>query len=475
MADFRRPSMRLVFTLTVVFLAVFEVQNLLEILLSQSRLRERAIRNVQEPLHASRSALDTLLAPGGPVAWGTALEAALRLTPAAEAELFTRTGNRLAARPQPAPVDHWLAAPDAQAVGGGAVVTVGPVAGGGGRLLSYAASRAGTLDVILRVASQAPDLVEDLRDRRQLLLRHGIGLVLLAILVVLAAFPSREKPASSPPGAIDAYVEALERLRDHGEALTHRHEELEEAMEDREAMARAGELTAGMVHEVRNGLGTIVGYARLVEGSGSAAAVDAGARIREECATLETVVRRFMDFVKRETLNLAPVDLERMLARVAARESRGRPGGEVAVETGGPSASLSGDEDLLERAFENLVRNAREAAGVKGHVWVRTSREGDRVVVTVADDGPGIPAAARQHLRPFASTKAGGLGLGLPIATKIVRLHGGDLVLSERNPHGLTVTVRLPAGGPSDRGVTGSSDPPPPPGGTGSAGKATNY
>jgi two-component system sensor histidine kinase DctS len=168
------------------------------------------------------------------------------------------------------------------------------------------------------------------------------------------------------------------------------------------------------------------------------------------------VVRRFMDFVKRETLNLVPMDLGRMLARVVARETRGRPGGEVRLEGGEEAGPLVGDEDLLERAFENLVRNAWEAAGEKGHVWIRTVREGDAVVVGISDDGPGIPAAARQGLRPFFTTKAGGLGLGLPIALKIVRLHQGDLTLSERPPRGLVVTVRLPARGP-DGGVTRSS------------------
>ena len=457
MAEFRRPSLRLAFALAVVVLGLFEVQNLLEILLSQSRLRERAIRGVQEPLRASRPHVDGLLAARDV---DSALRAVLQSTPAAEVELFTPAGKRLAAQPQPAPVQHWLSEAEVATLRKGAVVTVGPVAGGGGRLLFYAGVRSGGQDAVLRVTSAAPDLVEDLRERRRLLIGHGVAMVLLVVVGVLAVFPGREPPAGSTPRAIDAYVEAMERLREHGEALSERHEALEEAMQDREAMARAGELTAGMVHEVRNGLGTILGYARIVEASGSPpAAVDAAARIREECETLETVVRRFMDFVKREKLNLGPVDLGRMLGRVVARESRGRAGGEVtldAVDVG----PLVGDEDLLERAFENLVRNAREAAGVKGHVWVGAARQGHGVVVTVADDGPGIPAASREGLRPFFTTKAGGLGLGLPIALKIVRLHQGELTLSDRAPRGLVVTVRLPATGPGDRDVTRSSTPP---------------
>ena len=100
-----------------------------------------------------------------------------------------------------------------------------------------------------------------------------------------------------------------------------------------------------------------------------------------------------------------------------------------------------GDEGLLERAFENLVRNAREAAGEDGHVWIRLTEGEGTVSVVIADDGPGLPADEREQLRPFRSTKTGGLGLGLPIALKIVRLHRGELTLADRTPRGLEVTV----------------------------------
>lgn len=454
MADLRRPIL-LVLTLAVGVLGLFQLQNTLEILLSQSRLRERAIRAAQDAMRGCEPRVSALLASGGNDAWTAGLQATLRCTSASEAELFTTGGQRIAAQPRAASVEHWLATAGVQGLRDAGPVTLGPVTGGGGRLLTYAAVRSGDQDLVLRLATPATDLVADLHERRQLLVGHAVAMVLLAVVAILAVFPGRPAPVSAP-SEIDAYVEAMGRLRDHGEALSQRHEALEEALEDREAMARAGELTAGMVHEVRNGLGTIVGYARLVEGSGAPAAVDAARRIREECETLEIVVRRFMDFVKSEKLNLAPFDLDRMLHRVVARETRGRPGGEVQFEGARTAGTLTGDEDLLERAFENLVRNAREAAGERGHVWIEARCDGADVVVVVSDDGPGMSTATREGLRPFFTTKAGGLGLGLPIALKIVRLHLGELTFAERPPRGLTVVIRLPVNGP-DHDVTGSS------------------
>jgi signal transduction histidine kinase len=305
---------------------------------------------------------------------------------------------------------------------------------------------------VLRLGTPVPDVAEDLRQRQQMFLAHLLAISVLLLAAALALVPQGPAPEAAP-GALDAYEQAMLRLRHQEEARSQAHEtalrRMEEQVKDKEAMARAGELTAGIVHEVRNGLGTILGYARLLEkGKEAAEAATVGAHIREECETLEAVVRRFVDFVKRETLHLDSFDLVRMLRRVAARESRSHAGAEVSLERLPESLALVGDEELLERAFENLVRNAREAAGERGAVAVSVASEPGRVVVSVADDGPGLPPERRSDLRPFFSTKPGGLGLGLPIAYKIVHLHEGALGLEERAPRGLEVRVSLPVAGP---------------------------
>jgi len=106
------------------------------------------------------------------------------------------------------------------------------------------------------------------------------------------------------------------------------------------------------------------------------------------------------------------------------------------------------DEELLERALENVVRNAVEAAAAGGgHVEVAARRVPGAVLLRVDDDGPGFAADHPGEIRPFYTTRPGGLGLGLPLARKIVLLHGGELALERLTPRGVRVSLRLPDAG----------------------------
>jgi signal transduction histidine kinase len=456
------PPARSLIVFALVAAAIVNAHALVLSIRAHTRFRESAFATVRARVTGIRTALGQRIAMGGLRDRESALRQAM-----ADSAADSVAGFDVDGKPQDPAADgavspHWPSTSEIAALRSGAVL-VGPEPGTGGeRVIAYALVALPDGPMVLRFTSALPDLALDRREWRQTFLGHAVTLLVLLLVGGLVVAPRRAEKDSTPPRALIAYEEAMERLRDHGEELTVRHEterrEMEEVLRDKEALARAGELTAGIVHEMRNGLGTIVGYARLIENT-SPAGAESAASIREECETLEAVIRRFMDFVKRETLVLGPVDVSRMLVRVAERETQ-RPGAPVAVDAGA-AGSIIADEVLLERAFENLVRNAREAAGSGGHVWLAAVREGAYVTVTVLDDGPGLTPATRSALRPFFTTKAGGLGLGLAITLKIVRLHDGVLTLGERPPRGAAVTARLPAAGPAnERGVTERSETP---------------
>jgi signal transduction histidine kinase len=425
-----------------------EVQSIAQILSSQNRLRDRAVSGARQALVQSRSGIQDVLAAGGAMDQRSALVKALLMTGSVEAELFDSAGRLLLAVPQPGTARNPLTSADVEGLRGGTVLIVGPVIGPPSRILSYGDFFSGGSPVILRLSTPVPDLVADLRDRERNLAGHGVALLTLVLAAALLLAPSRPERESVAPRALDAYAEAMGRLGERDRVRSAEHvaerERLEKAFHEHEAMARAGELSSGIVHEVRNGLGTILGYARLLERRvDDTGALEEIRGIRGECETLEVVIRRFTDFIKTESLNIAPFDLRGMLSRVVARESKNRPGGAVLLSSG-EMGVVRADEELLERAFENLVRNARDAAGPDGNVSIGVERGDSSVRVSISDDGPGFGAAERERLRPFFTTKPNGLGLGLPMARKIVVLHGGSLVFEDRVPRGLTVRVFLP-------------------------------
>lgn len=149
----------------------------------------------------------------------------------------------------------------------------------------------------------------------------------------------------------------------------------------------------------------------------------------------------------------APVDLSGLLAGLAetyaaVAEDRGQSL-RAAVE---PGVVVTGDKELLAQLFANLIENALTHTPPGSHVEVALAREGGGPVATVADDGPGVPAAMRERvLKPFvrleASRSTPGSGLGLASVAAIARLHGLGLGLADDRP-GLRVTLRFgtPAG-----------------------------
>ena len=124
------------------------------------------------------------------------------------------------------------------------------------------------------------------------------------------------------------------------------------------------------------------------------------------------------------------------------------------------SVPLRGNRELISQALANLVDNAIKYAdprtaqlnGAPAQIVVRALGEGDRILLTVSDSGPGIPEADRgrvveRFVRLEQSRSQPGSGLGLSLASAVARLHGGELTLADNHP-GLKSIIALPRGGP---------------------------
>jgi hypothetical protein len=173
--------------------------------------------------------------------------------------------------------------------------------------------------------------------------------------------------------------------------------------------------------------------------------------MREDLARLSKVANRF-ESVGRETL-LDEVDLAEVLKGLESyfrvRLPAGRKRVELSLEVGA-LAPVRGNRELLEWAFENLIRNSLDALeGKSGRIDIRAVREADRLTIDFRDTGCGIPRELRRRIfRTGVTTKPAGWGVGLALARRIVReYHGGSLVLVATGAEGTHFRVTFPVEG----------------------------
>jgi two-component system, NtrC family, sensor histidine kinase PilS len=220
---------------------------------------------------------------------------------------------------------------------------------------------------------------------------------------------------------------------------------LEEQLRLKEALARLGELTAGLAHEFRNGLATIHGYGRLLDPEGlPEQARTCVEGIRAETTALGEIVTNFLRFARPDQMTLAPVDLRAVIER-AIEDLNGAP---AATTITGTFTMIEGDDVLLRQAFSNLLRNSLEAcdgAGVQPRITIRGEVGAADVNISVIDNGPGFePVALSKAFQPFATTKAAGTGLGLAIVQKVIVSHNGDITAANHHGGGAQFDIRLP-------------------------------
>jgi signal transduction histidine kinase len=170
----------------------------------------------------------------------------------------------------------------------------------------------------------------------------------------------------------------------------------------------------------------------------------------QETLRMQTLIDRLLLLARTDAGDLAPrrasVDLDDTIDDVMSSLIQPR----VPVDlTGVHPVQVTGDRDLLEQVVRNLVQNAVRHASQQ--VRVGLGAEGGEAVLTVDDDGPGIPVERRDEVfRRFTRLDAardrsgGGVGLGLAIATEIVRAHGGSISVDRAPIGGARFRLRLP-------------------------------
>jgi signal transduction histidine kinase len=220
-----------------------------------------------------------------------------------------------------------------------------------------------------------------------------------------------------------------------------------------ERLAALGQLTAGLAHELRNPLGTMKTSAELLArsvGNDNPIAHEMAGYISTEVDRTNSLITRFLDFARPQHLRVEPGDISTLLDQAVASFYRERPASLAGIEIyknyspGIPPVKF--DAELLERVFSNLILNAAQASPPGGVVTVKTQLLDDKKVeVAVIDRGTGIEAKNLESIfNPFFTTKPDGVGLGLPICSKIVDEHGGHITVESSAGEGSVFHVVLP-------------------------------
>ncbi len=241
-------------------------------------------------------------------------------------------------------------------------------------------------------------------------------------------------------GALEVFVDLTEFKR------------MEDEIARVKGLAALGEVAAVVAHEVRNPLSGIAGFAALLKRELGENHPNIGyvEKITNGVDKLNKSVTSLLEYARDIRHEPKIVDISSLLTETVeffrvdlnARGSRS----EIALALPEVQCSCKVDRENLSGALINLLKNADESMPAGGRIEVSLTSHESATVITIADQGGGVPAAIKDKIfTPFFTTRDGGTGLGLALVRKVIDAHGGVIVVSNNPPKGSIFTIELPS------------------------------
>lgn len=242
---------------------------------------------------------------------------------------------------------------------------------------------------------------------------------------------------------------------DHGEVIATSvisrdisyRKETERMLLQTEKLKMAGEIAAGVAHEIRNPMTVISGFVQMMHNDPNHRYPSYTALMQSELDRINLIISEFLILAKPQAPEKKILDIGKVLDECIFLFGPEFVLKDISVKTDFTGPFLAkGEEHHLKQVFINLLKNAIEAMEDGGTLQISTQlSETDNLMIYFKDEGPGIPPhLAERVFEPFYTTKATGTGLGLLISQKITQEHGGSLSIQNHKEKGACVIVTLP-------------------------------
>ncbi len=262
-------------------------------------------------------------------------------------------------------------------------------------------------------------------------------------LVILRSFSSMVRQSN------DTFINGL---RERNEKLAQAYEDLQKAQQEmirNERLTTVGKFASMIIHDIRNPISIIRGYAEMaLLHSKEADRVEGMAtKIIAEADRLNRLAEEILDFSKGNIqLNLMPTFLSHLFQRIKENFEPGLKARDIkwisSIEVKDP---ILADQERLYRVFVNIIDNARKAMRRGGILTVRAYQLADMAVVEILDTGIGMDEETCKHIfDPFYSKMSGGTGLGMLIVSNIIEAHQGQIQVESELNKGTKIIIKLP-------------------------------
>jgi two-component system sensor histidine kinase CpxA len=284
------------------------------------------------------------------------------------------------------------------------------------------------------------------------------GLVCYALASYLSSPIRKLRIATRQLSEGDLSVRVAPKIRNRRDDLSLLASDFDEMAERIETLINSEKrLTRDISHELRSPLARMKVALELVRSKAPKEAQPMLDRIDSESDRLNDLIAQILTLSKLETgsgeFDRGELNLGRLVESLAADAEFEAAAKNRRVKIEGlEDIRIKGNEQLIRRAVDNVLRNAVNYTADGSEVLISMQSEGNEAVITIEDKGPGVPDGDLEKLfRPFyrieeaRDRKSGGTGLGLAIAERAVNSHKGS-ILAENTGDGLRVTIRLPSG-----------------------------